>query len=181
MRIVIVDLHRINFLVRTYSMLKVDDKIVKAKHRFLIDYALKEGIRICDYVTGMGVAFKGARYISKVVNKNVLARYEAQYVLSKNFPDTNITIINNKDEINDDDIVIGYFFDEVTRNVFAELPGHKVLMSNHFVAINDPVDLTELGVEAFVSEINLDSNEFVNKYIRHDNEKNDNMPLYLRR
>lgn len=171
MRIVIVDMHRINFLVRTYSMLKVDDKIVKAKHRFLIDYALKEGIPICNYVTGRGYEIRGAKYLSKVFGKKTIAKYEAKYVLKKNFPSTNINIIGKTEEIKSDDIVIGYFFDELTRNIIAELPGHKVLMSNHFVAINESMDLTKWGVEAFVSEINLDNNDFVNRYIKHDNIK----------
>lgn len=171
MRFVVVDMHRINFLVRTYSMLQVDDKIVRAKHRFLLDYALKEGIQICDYVTGKGWDIKGSRYISKIVGEKALANYEAKYVLKKNYPNINIKIINKPEDINDDDIVIGYFFDELTRNIFAGLPGHKVLMSNHFVTINEPVDLTKWGVEALVSEINLDNNEFVNRYIRHDNIK----------
>ena len=171
MRFLIVDMHRINFLVRTYSMLKVDDRIVKAKHRFLIDYALKEGIPICDYITRKGCSIRGARYLSKVFGWKALVQYETKYVLRKNYPNINIDIIDKAEEIKDDDIVIGYFFDELTRSVFAELPGHKVLMSNHFVAINDPVDLTKWGVEAFVSEINLDNNEFVNRYIKHDNVK----------
>lgn len=169
MRLVIVDMHRINFLTKTYSMLKVNDKIVKAKHRFYIDYAISKGIEICNYITGLDSSIRGSQYFIKIDRNKIIAAHEADYVLTKNFPETDIKILKQKDEINDDDIVIGYFFDAITMSIFKDLPGHKVLMSNHFVAINDPIDLDEFGVEAFVSEINLDNNEFVNRYIKHKN------------
>ena len=171
MRLVFIDMHRINFLTKTYSMLKLDDKIPKAKHRFLLDYAMEQGIEICDFVTGLGVSIRVWKRIAKWDRNKILSCYEAKYVFGKNFPETDVKILKKAEEIQDDDIVIGYFFDPITMNIFKTLPGHKVLMSNHFVAINAPVDLTEMGIEAFVSEIDLENNEFVNRYIKHDGIK----------
>lgn len=171
MRLVFVDMHRINFLTKTYSMLKVDDRIPKAKHRFLMDYAIGQGVEICDYVTGQGSCVRGWNRFVKLDKGKIMSSYEARYVLKKNFPGIDIRLLRNAREVHDDDIVIGYFFDSTTMDIFGTLPGHKVLMSNHFIAINNPFDLKKLGVEAFVSEINLENNGFVNRYIRHDEVK----------
>ena len=168
MRLVIVDMHRINFMARTYSMLMVDDKIVKAKHRFFIDYVLAQGIEVCDYVTGIATQIRGCGRFTKLDKKKWITSYEAKYVLDRNFPGSTIDILKQPGEIQDDDIVIGYLFDPITMRIFKNLPGRKVLMSNHFVSINEPIDLKEMGVEAVVSEIDIEKNDFFDRYIKHD-------------
>ena len=52
MRIVFIDLHCINFLVRPYIQIKSKNKVATYKHKFIIDYAMKEGIEVCNYITG---------------------------------------------------------------------------------------------------------------------------------
>lgn len=168
MRLVFIDLHCINFLLRPYDQIKANNKIATYKHKFILDYAFEHKIPVCNYISGKEstVPYKGA-YLVKHDKSKRLASAESKYVTRNSFEKPlNIILITDKNEIRADDIVIGYFYKESQRDLIKELPGHKVLMGNHFVSIDKPFDLDELNIEGFVNEIDLSDNKFINRYIK---------------
>lgn len=166
MRIVFIDLQCTNFLVRTYRQIKDGNKIATYKHKFIVDYATKNNIEICNYITMNKSGRRGFKYYKNLpIGKNMVLS-EFKYVMENSYEKVPpIVLITNKNEIREDDLVVGYLYDRSQLEVLKELKGIKVLMGNHFVAINEPINLNEYGVRAFVNEINLKNNNFVNKYI----------------
>lgn len=176
MRIVFIDLHCINFLVRPYIQIKSKNKVATYKHKFIIDYAMKEGIEVCNYITGKETTIPSIARVSRILKydkEKKIARWEANYVMKHCFaPASNIKIITKKEDIRSDDIVIGYFYKKYQRDIIAGLNAQKIMMGNHFVEINEPVDLEKIGIKGFVNEIDLSDNPFVNAYIKIRPEKN---------
>ena len=173
MRIVFIDLHCINFLVRPYKQIKDKSRIATYKHKFILDYAFEHNIEVLDYVSqsvsSVG-GFKG-KALRRLLKKKFY-KTEAEYVLENSYDQPlSIKVIFDKEEIRTDDIVVAYLYNPKQLEILKILNGKKVLMGNHFVAINNPIDLSDYGVKAFVNEINLEDNEFVNKYIKSDNLK----------
>lgn len=188
MRLVYIDMHCINFLTNTYSQIKGGTKVKTYKHRFIIDYALKNGIDVMNFVTGDDSTKRGMGRIRKIVNLlgNSLLhkRYimaclkESKYVLDESYgKDSGIQMITDISQITQDDIVISYIFHEKQREVITRITkGHKVMMGNHFVALNEPYDLHEANIQAFVNEIDLSDNTFVKKYLNCEGIKNITCP-----
>lgn len=170
MRIVFIDLQCINFLVRTYRQIKDGNKIATYKHKFIIDYAIKNNIEICNYITMNKSSRKGFKYYKKLPIGKKMVLSEFKYVIENSYEEMlPIVLIMDKNEIREDDLVVGYLYDRSQLAVLKELGGIKILMGNHFVAINEPINLDDYGVRAFVNEINLKNNSFVNKYIHGHN------------
>lgn len=171
MRLVFIDLHCVNFLVRPYSQIKVNSKIATYKHNYILDYAANHNIEILDYVSKSESTNSGiiGRIQSKIGGENFYRR-EFEYVMANSFEKKlAIRAIFDKREIQSSDIVIAYLYNPNQMRILKELNGIKVVMGNHFVAINEPVNLSEYNVRAFVNEINLQDNEFINRYIYGNN------------
>lgn len=169
MRIVFIDMHCINFLVRTYKQIKQKNKIVTYKHKFILDYALANDIPVCSFITGKDTEISNKlRRILKHDKSKRISVWEHSYVMRKSFSDKlNVLPIVNPADIKADDIVIGYFYKSSQLETIKSLTGHKMIMGNHFVSTNKPVDLDSLGIEGFINEIDLSDNTFVNKYIKY--------------
>ena len=185
MRLVFIDMHCINFLTNTLFQIKGGTKVKTFKHKFLIDYALKNGIKIANYVTGtdttninimrlnaiarkLGISFLMNRYILKRCVK------EAQYVISHNYgTEADIATITNLNEIQPDDIIIGYLLEAKQRATLKSISHkHKVMMGNHFIAIDEAYNFHDAGIQALVNEIDVSDNLFVNKYLNTSGIKN---------
>ena len=163
MRIVFIDIHEINFLVRPYRQIKDGNQIATYKHKFVLDYAIKNGIELCSYLSMNKLNEEGSKALKWIVSRKILKKFN--YVLRNSYAEPiNIKPIINKNEIKDSDILIGYLYNNQLE-IMRELKGIKVLMGNHFVAINQPINLDDYGIKAFVNEIDLSDNEFVNRYI----------------
>ena len=186
MRIVFIDMHCINFLTNTYGQIVGGTKVKTYKHRFIIDYALKNKIKVANLVTGMDSTKKGITRKNKIANKLGFPNMdqtgacveECQYVLDESYgKDSGIEIITDFEKIREDDIVFAYLFNDKQRMYLDKIKkGHKVVMGNHFVALNEPYDLHKTNVEAFVNEIDLSDNEFVRKHLKSDGIKNITCP-----
>lgn len=170
MRIVFIDMHCVNFLTNVYSQIKSGMKVKTYKHRFIVDYALSNGIEVCSYITGKDTTSplnrRIFRYINNInINKRLSLR-EHEVVIRKSYGNNaQIKAILDPSEIRDSDIVVGFFHKEIQRQIVPTLPGHRIMFGNHFIDINKPTDLAELGLEAFVNEIDLSDNLFANKYL----------------
>lgn len=167
MRIIFIDMHCINFLVRTFKQIRQNNKIATYKHKFILDYAMANNIQICNFISGKDTELPNKlRWLFKLNSKRKISLWEHNYVMRKSFNQKlDILAITSPEDIKADDIVIGYFYKETQLETIKGLPGHKMIMGNHFVATNHPVDLDSLGIEGFINEIDLSDNAFVNKYI----------------
>lgn len=171
MRIIFIDMHCVNFLTKTFRQIRMKSKTVPYKHKFLVDYALDHGIEICNYITGRDYDIWGLGRLKKTWGgfdkSRSIALWEHNYVIRDSYGDKRrIRAIRNKDEIRRDDIIIGYLCKGYHLEILSELRGYKVLMGNHFISINQPVDLSEYHIHAFVNEIFLKENAFVKTYIQ---------------
>ena len=172
MRLIFIDMHCINFLGKTWSMIKSGSKIATFKHRFIVDYALSHNIEVCNYITGESTEIKRyGRFITRD-KWHIGSKIEHQKVMQENFGDKwkKIKIVS-KDDIRKDDIVIGYLYKWYQLEVMKSLPCIKIVMFNHFVSINNELNLNNYKINAFINEIDLSDNQFVNKYIRREKIK----------
>ncbi len=168
MRIVFIDMQDINFLLRPYFQIRTRSKIHTFKHKFLLDYAFEQDIPVCNYYSGDS---KNAGSSQKDKIKEAIKclmhgfpnkKKEAEYVFKVNQLSDKVKFLYNASEINNDDIVIGYFHAVYQRELLKTLPGKKVMMLNHFIRVKDRVDLSYL--DAVINEIDFSGNPFVEKY-----------------
>lgn len=162
MRLVFLDLHTNVFLLRTWAMISRDMKVVTYKHKFILDYAFNNHIEVCNLITGIMSTIPIYQRIVQKDKYKIGAKFEMDYVLKKNAID--IKIIDECD-IRKDDIVVAYLYQAYQLDLIKKLDCIKVLMGNHFISINNPINLSEIGVNAFVNEIDLGQNDFVRKFI----------------
>ena len=178
MRIVFIDMHCINFVVNTFPQIKSGTKIKTFKHKFLVDYALSNGIEVCNYISQTEKTISRRDIKNLVLSERNLLLKEHNIVINYSYGDSNkIRPIFDINELQKEDFIIGYFYKKSHRDIIKTLPGHRVMFGNHFISINEPVDLDELGIEAFINEIDLSDNKFVNKYIKIKNDKHIVCPL----
>ena len=108
MRIVFVNLHTNEFLVKTASKY-IFKQAVAMKHRYLLDYLINNPeIEVCSYINRHGTSI--ASHLPKWMMKILIAcRFlESKWVLKKNGIYNQVTILKNIEEIRNSDIVIIY-------------------------------------------------------------------------
>lgn len=172
MRLVFIDLHCNNFLIRPYSAIKSGRKIVSYKHKLILDYAVENNIKVCNFVSMRQSTKRIYGRFGKYIKSKYYYEKESRYVINDLLGEKlEVNCIFDKKEIRDDDIVIVYLYNTIQIDELEGMSGIKVMMGNHFVAINNPVDLNKLGVNVFVNEIDLEDNEFVIKFINTRNVK----------
>ena len=164
MRLVFIDIHTNFFLIRNFKMIIYGSKVVTYKHKFILDYAFNNNIEICSLITGLKSTMPIYQRIVPKDKYKIGAKFEMNYVLKKNALEKNIKIIDVCD-IRKDDIVVAYLYQAYQLDLIKKFDCIKVLMGNHFVSINNPINLSEIGVNAFVNEIDLGQNDFVRKFI----------------
>lgn len=184
MRVIFVDMHCVNFLTNTLNQIRGGTRVKTFKHRFLVDYALNHRIEVATIVTGTdttdplltrecNLAKKlGLEFLNAHIKKRCVK--EAEFVIKECYGENAaINILSDYSDIRPDDIILGYIFKDQQRQALKMIKvGHKVMMGNHFVALNEGYDLHNANIEAFVNEIDLDENVFVNKYINTSGIKN---------
>lgn len=106
MRIIFVNLHTNEFLVKTASKY-IFKQSVAMKHRYILDYLINNTkIEICSYINknGTSIASHLPSFLMKVL---ITCRFlESKWVLKKNGLSGKITILKNITDIRPDDIVI---------------------------------------------------------------------------
>lgn len=186
LRIIFIDMHCLNLLVSPYSQMR--SALKTYKHKFLIDYALKNGIEIINLVSGITTTRRiigRMLKISKIIKSDFLKSLvrnlcigESKYVLHSFYgSNASFQTMTDVNLITPDDILIGYIPYSNQRNLMCKInSGHKVLMGNHFIAINEAYDFSKEKIEAFVNEIDLSDNVFIKKYFNCDEVKNIVLP-----
>lgn len=165
MRIVYINLHNINFLVKTYSQIINNYNIVSYKHKFILDAFINRGYEIVNLL---------------LCNKDEVEDEirKANLVYKENGIDEKIITITNVDEVRSDDLCIVYFHYFNGYLESKKLSCRKILMGNHFIRVKkgQRFNLYEDGFETFVNEAGVESNDFVKTFFNLDRIKNIIMP-----
>ncbi len=163
MRIIIIDLHSAPLFTNSWYYLKFGIK--GDKYAFLVDYALKHNIEICDFISGTHAGNPLLYHFHRIVPRAIFWDYlEARYVLKKNFGKNNITLFSKPGSIKDDDIIIGSIISKYVRDEVCTFPGHKVSFMSHFLTMQEPYDLSSNSWEAYMSETDLSENLFLKNH-----------------
>lgn len=172
MRIIFIDLHCDEFLVRHLGRIMGKNKVKCFKHQFILRYFLDNGYEVRNLITDKGTT-AGFPYRKFTNMSSKCKLLESYFVEKKN----KLPIIKSIDEgeIKPTDIVVGYLVKSYQLPIFAKIRCYKMIFGNHFISISQPLDLEELGINAFVNEIDLTNNNFVNLYIK--NKKCDSIIL----
>lgn len=172
MRIVIIDLHCNDFFVRHLGRIMSNNQVKSFKHQFLLRHFLAKGHEVCNLITGEGTRalFPYAFFIR---HSKICRKLESFYVEKKNGLPRIKTISAN--DIKNTDIVIGFLVYPNQIPFMTDLDCYKMVFGNHFISIAKPLDLDKDGINAFVNEIDLSNNTFVNRYI--NNRHCDNITL----
>lgn len=108
MRIVFVNLHGNEFLVKTLNKY-IFKQSVAIKHKYFLDYLLsRDDVEVCSYINKRGLS------LSYTTRNRLLQAFrflEHRIVMSKNgIPGKKITVLKNEKDIRHDDIVVVYEF-----------------------------------------------------------------------
>lgn len=133
MRIVFVNLHGNEFLVKTLSKI-IFKQSVAIKHRYLLDYLLnKPNIEVCSYINEKG--FSLASNLNPFLMKLLYPfRFlEHRIVMRKNgIPLNKIKVLRKLSDLRNDDIVMMYQFGRTQFYRANEIPCYKVVSMVHF-------------------------------------------------
>lgn len=172
MRIVIIDLHCNDFFVRHLGRIMSNNQVKSFKHQFVLRYFLNNGYDVYNMITESGTTaltpFTRITHHSRYCKK-----IESFYVEKKNALPIIKTISAN--EIKPSDVVIAFLQKPYQVQLVSSLNCYKMVFGNHFISIAKPFDLDGNKINAFINEIDLSNNDFVNRYI--NNKKCDNITL----
>ena len=132
MRIVFVNLHINEFLVKNASKY-IFKQSVAIKHKYFLDYLLsREDIEVCSYVNKKGTSI--ASNLPGLFMKLLIAyRFlESKWVLKKNHLNGKIKILKHLDDIKQDDIVIVHQLYAEDSEDIKEINAFKVMSMLHF-------------------------------------------------
>ena len=166
MRIIFVNLHTNEFLVKTASKY-IFKQAVAMKHQYLLDYLINNPeIEVCSYINkhGTSIASNLPKFLMKII---IACRYlESKWVLKKNGIYNKITIIKKVEDIHNNDIIILY---QLYANKCKELKNvnaFKVMSLLHFFGNRaNSEDIKECSPHFFINECDLKSHcELFKKY-----------------
>lgn len=161
-RIIFINIASTNFLVHTYSDIKIGRKVKTYKHRFLLKYLLESGYEVFNLVTERSTS---PNIIKRVIkNSKKYNQYVSNFVMGRNGLCA-IPILTNYSDIRKNDILIAFLEQSDQINALSHVDCYKLVFGNHFIKINEKIDLGKYRVNAFVNEIDLSNNNFVNKYL----------------
>ena len=161
MKVIFINLHKINFLLSTYSQIQSGWSVKTFKHKFFLDYLISKRVNIINL-------------LSCCENDTDREINEAEFVYEKNGYKTGV--INNYlrsdiEKIKDTDILIIYFHYFGGYILSKEINCKKILFGNHFIRVKKGqyFDLNKDGFLAFVNEINVQNNEFIKTFFNINN------------
>lgn len=160
-RIIFINIASTNFLVQTYGDIKIGRKVKTYKHRFLLKYLIENGYEVLNLVTGKS---ESSNFIKRFVrNSKKYNQYVSNFVMRRNSLCT-IPVLTNYSDIRKNDIVIAFLGLSDQIDVLSHIDCYKLVFGNHFIKINEKIDFRKYKINAFVNEIDLSNNKFVNKY-----------------
>lgn len=158
-RIIYINAHDNEFLMRNLIRIMTNNKVKSFKHQFIIDYLLTKGYTVYNLLIRQKNMFERTLPMKSYIVRCFDSWYVERVNKRKHMP-----ILTLKD-IRPTDIVIGYLVYPYQLEVLKHCNCYKVLFGNHFISISEPVSLKESGVHLFANEIDLTTNDFVKKYM----------------
>ncbi len=156
MNIVFINLHKINLLLVPYEQIKSGWAVKTYKHKYFLDYLLAHNVQVYNFI------LCDEKDKEKEVEK---AEYVYQY---NGYEKGAITNIFEEDihKIDEKDILIAYFHYFHGYRAAKMFNCKRVLMGNHCFRVKEGqyLGLKEDGFSAFVNEVDLSKNEFVNHF-----------------
>lgn len=152
MRIVFVNLHGNEFLVKTLNKY-IFKQSVAVKHKYFLDYLLsRDDIEVCSYINKRGLS------LSYTTRNRVLQAFrflEHRIVMSKNgISSKKIRVLNSEDDIRHDDLIImyqifGHEFD------FSKRPDAFIALSQLHFTIDQAAVMETLRPDLMYNESNM--------------------------
>ncbi len=152
MRIVFVNLHGNEFLVKTLNKF-IFKQSVAIKHKYFLDYLLsRDDIEVCSYINKRGLS------LSYTTRNRFLQSFrflEHRIVMKKNgIPSRKVTVLKHENEIRHDDLVIMYQlfgpqFD------FAARPDAFIALSQLHFTVNQAPVMEKLDPDLMYNESNM--------------------------
>lgn len=131
-RIVFVNLHANEFLVKTLSKM-VWKQSCAFKHKYFLEYLLQDpNIEVYNYVNPLGFSL-----IQSIRFFQLFRNIEARYVLRKNGISSKQVKMIKKKDIRPDDIVIGYRHVPSSLSDMEDIKAFKAVSLIHFLGTND--------------------------------------------
>lgn len=166
MRVIFVNLHSNEMLVKTLSKF-IFKHSVAIKHKYLLDYCLEnEKIEVCTYLNerSFSLLHFGNDKILKLLSK--FSRIEFDLVMKLNKIDNSKIKVISKEDILEDDIVISYIFDKSGLYDISTLTGKKFISMLHFWGDKKTSELLkDTGINNMFNESDLSKNsEIFKKY-----------------
>lgn len=127
MRIVFINLHANEFLVKTAGKYLFKQSVA-LKHQYFLMWLLKQpDIEVINFINEKGFSLQ-----SGVKSLKWLAALESKIILKKSGIYGRVKVIRNSSELREDDIIIGYRHVPSSLYKMNELPGFKVISLIHF-------------------------------------------------
>lgn len=163
-RIIFIDVSETNFLVRTFSAIKSGRLVKTYKHQFLLRYLQEQGYEVLSLVAKKS----NNRFLKNIFNMKFICQLKMDYVTKRNGL-KHIPVIIDSSDIREDDIVCAYMAYSNQFQILQKLNCYKLLFGNHFISINDKIDLKACGINGFVNEIDLSNNRFLKDNLGFNN------------
>lgn len=151
MRIVFINLHANEFLVKTTSKYLFKQSVA-LKHYYFLKWLLEQpDIEVVNFINEKGFTMR-----SNVKGLKWLAPIESRLILKKNGIEGKIKVITDAGQLRDDDIIIGYRHVPSSLYKMSELPGFKVISLIHFHGQqSDAKMIAEAKPDVLINESNL--------------------------
>lgn len=144
------------------------NKLKTFKQRYLLDYAIKKGIKVVNYINDEGTT--APKWMNKYSSNNLGRVQESKLVFWKNHIDVSkIEIITDIKSIQKDDIVMISYYYRDQMKCLKNVNGYKVVLGQHFISLYSNPNLSKMGVNCFVNEVDVSKNKFINKYFNLNN------------
>lgn len=152
MRIVFVNLHGNEFLVKTVNKILFKQSIA-IKHKYFLDYLLsRDDVEVCSYINKRGLSLSYTTRNSFLQSFRFL---EHRFVMRKNgIPLKKIKVLKSENEIKHDDLIImyqllGHEFD------FQKRPNAFIALSQLHFSLNNAVAIEKLRPDLMYNESNM--------------------------
>lgn len=151
-RIIFVNLHGNEFLVKTLNKI-IFKQSVAVKHKYLLDYLLKrDDIEVCTYLNSksFSMSYSHAEIVPKWVVK-----LEHKWCLKKNgIPSSKITVLTKEKQIRKDDILVIYNY-YGNQYEFKERPDCLIAISHIHFNTSNAEKMRELNPDVLYNEANF--------------------------
>jgi len=152
MRIVFVNLHGNEFLVKTLNKY-IFHQSVAIKHKYFLDYLLsRDDIEVCSYINQRGLSMS---YTTRNTLLQSFRFIEHKIVMSKNgIPSKKVTVLKHESDIRPDDLLVTYQY-YAPQFEFSKRPDAFMAVSQLHFGVSQAKVLEQLAPNLMYNESNM--------------------------